>query len=468
MNALQVIMVIYMAAMLMVGLVVSRYVRNVTDFLLAGRRLGFFLATATLAATHLGGGFILGSGEYGYKYGLGGIWYGAACGLGLIILGLFLAKKLRALALYTAPDYLEMRYGGKTVRVLAALLSLIALVGILAAQVKAAEGVMVTLGFNPVGGAVAATVIFIIYTAMAGLWGVTITDFIQVIIAGLGVLVAALLALSATGGLAAIASAKAGTNFMSVGSIGVGSILWIVIPTVMYTLIGQDFLQRMFASKDESTARNSSLASGILLVILAVFPVLAGMAATLKYPALENARAAIPTMVADVFPPIIGGIVLAAIMAAVMSTADSLLCAGTSHVIKDLYVSTFNPKVDMDQRKVLYWSMISTVVLGILALLIALSVPGIIDALIWAYSMYIAGVFFPLVGGVVWQRATREGAVAGMVVGALVALAATLKLISFGSVPLEIFGALASLVAFVVVSLLTKPAAMPQPKAPAA
>ena len=104
MSMVLVIIAGYMALMLAVGFYARRFVKTLDDFLLAGRRLGILLLAATLAATHYGGGFVLGGGAWGVKYGLGGLWYGFACGLGLFILGFTLAKPARALAVYTVPD----------------------------------------------------------------------------------------------------------------------------------------------------------------------------------------------------------------------------------------------------------------------------------------------------------------------------------------------------------------------------
>lgn len=454
MNTLQVIMVIYLGLMLLVGVFLSKKINNITDFLLAGRSLGFILCTATLAATHLGGGFILGSGEAGYLTGVSGIWYGASTGLGLLLLGFLFASKLRSLSLTTVADYLEERYGGKSVRTIAAILSLIAIVGILAAQVKAAEGIMIMLGFNATFGAVVATVIFIGYTALSGMWGVTVTDFVQVIIAGGGIVVASVLAFFKVGGFQGISSQVSISGFFSFTSIGLDSIAWILLPTVMYTLIGQDFLQRLFSAKDQSTARKSGIASGVLLIAISFFPVLAGMVAQVLYPNLDNARSAIPILVTEIFPEALGGIVLAAIMAAVMSTADSLLCAGASHVTNDLYLKTFKDS-KLDEKQLLRLTIFSTLAIGSISLFVALVLPSIISALIYAYTMFTAGVFIPVVGGLVWANGTKLGALSSMILGSVVALLGLTNVVSFGTYPVVIVSTVFSLVVYIVVSKLS-------------
>ena len=135
---------VYLIAMLALGVWCSRTrIAGATDFLLAGRRLGVVMGAGALAATHFGGGAVLGGAEYAYTYGASGAWYGISTGVGLLVLGLFTASRFRALALFTVPDYLAGRYGGRVIRIIAALLALAALVGILAAQVNAALRLLV-------------------------------------------------------------------------------------------------------------------------------------------------------------------------------------------------------------------------------------------------------------------------------------------------------------------------------------
>lgn len=454
--------IIYMIVLLAVGYWANRQISDMSDFLLAGRRLGLLLTAGALAATHFGGGMVMGGGEYGFIHGLSGAWYGISCGIGLIFLAFLTAGKFRNLSFYTVPDYLEHRYGSKTLRALGALLSLIALVGILAAQVLSARGALAILGFEGNTGAIIATLIFIIYTALGGLWAATITDFIQVIIAGVGVIVAAALVMGDTGGFAGMqeminaAQTTVKPGYFNIFSMAGKSILWLLLPTVMYTLIGQDFYQRLFAAKDKVTAKTASLVGGIFLIVISLFPAIAGMGARAYFPDLTDGSLAIPRIVQEVFPVGVGAVILAALLAAIMSTADSLLTAGTSHLIKDFWMEIVHPGEEYDKKKMLRLSRVFTVILGLGALIIALSVPTIIGALIYSYTMYTAGVFIPVIGGVIWKRATKEGALAGLIAGAVLAIIGIIGSLDIAGIPVEIYSALVSLILFVVVSLMTE------------
>ena len=457
----EVVIVVYLAILLGIGYWANKRINIMEDFLLAGRKLGLILTAGALAATHFGGGMVMGGGEYGFIHGLSGAWYGIACGIGLILLGFLTAGKFRKLSFYTVPDYLEHRYDSKVLRILGALLSLVAIIGIIAAQVLSAQGALAILGFTGNTAAVIATLIFIIYTVLGGLWAASITDFIQVIIAGVGVIVAAALVLGDAGGLSGLqemietSRGSVESGFFNLFGMGGTAILWLLLPTVMYTLIGQDFYQRLFAAKDKITARKASFVGGVFLIIMSIFPAIAGMGAKGYFPDLTDGGQAIPRIIEEIFPIGVGAVILAALLAAIMSTADSLLTAGTSHVINDLWLELKSGNTDKEQEGLLKTSRIITVVIGLVALIIALTVPTIIDALIHSYTMYIGGVFIPVIGGVLWSKATKKGALAALIVGAAIAIIGTLTGYEIGNVPVVVYSGLVSLILFVVVSLFT-------------
>lgn len=453
------IVAVYLVAMLGVGVWCSRTrIAGVTDFLLAGRRLGVAMGAGTLAATHFGGGAVLGGAEYGYTYGAAGVWYGVSTGVGLLALGFFTAGRFRDLSLFTVPDYLERRYGGKTIRMLGAILSLAALVGILAAQVNAAGRAFSILGIKGLAGPVAAVVVFIAYTALGGLWAATISDAIQLVIATVGVAIAAVVVwvrAGDAGGFGTLLAARAvGHGYTDPFGQGAAFVLWLLVPTVMYTLIGQDFYQRLFATKSPRTARTSALVGGVFLVGASILPAVVGMGARALAPAAMAPGEAFPWVLRELVHPVIGGFVLAAILAAVMSTADSLLTAATSHVVNDIWRETLGRGGGEEgDRSMLGLSRWVTIGVGLLALLFGLSLPSIVTTLIYAYTMYTAGVLVPVLGGVVWKRATRTGALAAVATGSVVALVGMTTHARVAGTPTEVYAAAVSAVAFVVVSL---------------
>jgi SSS family solute:Na+ symporter len=448
----------YLALMLLIGVWCSRTrIGGVTDFLLAGRRLGVFMGAAALAATHFGGGALLGGAEYGFKHGVSGAWYGVSTGVGLLALGALTAGKFRRLALFTVPDYLETRYGGKTIRVLGALLSLVALIGILAAQVNAAGRAFGILGFGGLGAPIVAVVVFVTYTALGGLWAASISDVVQITIASAGVVIGGVVVIARSGGIGGLESLLAtkgvGASYFNPVGEEPSFILWLLLPTVMYTLIGQDFYQRLFATKSERVARLSALGGGVFLLAISAAPVLIGMGARALSTGDMRPDDALPWVLTELMHPLVGGFILAAVLAAVMSTADSLLTSATSHVVKDVWLETLQPGIARNEKRLLALSRGVTVTVGLIALLIGVALPGIVTALIYSYTMYTAGVLVPVIGGILWKGGTRAGALWAVVIGSSVALVGLTTRFEVGGMPTEIYAALVSAAVFIAVSL---------------
>ena len=195
-----IILIAYMAVVLAVGLYASRRVKGSEDFHLAGRSMGLFVLVGTLCATQLGGGNIIGTSTNGYNQGLSGMTFGVSTGLAMLVLGLLMAKPMRKMGLCTISDFVYNRYQSNTARVLTSVFSFAALVGILAAQVGAISKVLTVFGINTTVAAVIAICVIILYTAFSGMWGVALTDVIQLIVIFIGVPLTTFIGLIKIGG----------------------------------------------------------------------------------------------------------------------------------------------------------------------------------------------------------------------------------------------------------------------------
>jgi SSS family solute:Na+ symporter len=233
------------------------------------------------------------------------------------------------------------------------------------------------------------------------------------------------------------------------------SLLWALLPMIMYYWIGQDVYQRLFACKTEQIARKTAYISGILLALLGIPPVIIGMVARLDFPELAtsgNTASAFASVAIKYLPGFAVGIVLAAIFAAILSTADSILTAATSHFMNDIWVRYVDKNTDPESKKLLRVSRIVSLLMGISAVLVSLYIPEVITLQIYAYTLYTAGAFVPIVLGVMWKKTTKEGAIAGLLVGAALA-AAGLTGFQIGAIPGELFSAVIAAAVTVVVSL---------------
>lgn len=456
------IIALYLIAIFGIGIYCNKFNNNIDDYLLAGRRLGIGLTTFTLVATYFGGGYVIGVGGEAFNNGLSAYWSPIAGAVGILAVCLIL-KRMEGMKVCTVTEIMENRYNSPMLRLLTTILSLLALVGILAGQVTSAGSVLASLGVGSTTTcAIIVAVFFIGFTAFGGLWAVTVTDFIQIIIAGLGLIAATIFVVVKGGGWDVISTQIQATNvpdnyFSLLKGTEPSYVLWLILPMFIYTLIGQDVYQRLFAAKDTKTAYKSAIFAFVILLVICFFPVILGMAGRALFPDLEVSSLVVPTIIRAMLPPVFSGFTLAAIIAAVVSTADSILTAATSHVVNDLYVRYFckddaeDPAV---QKKLLNISRLMTLVIGVISVVVALAIPSVLMVLNSSYTLFTAGVFSPVVAGLLWKKATKIGAFAGLFSG-LAFVALGWSGFSFFGIPSDIASSLLSLVVLIIVSFIT-------------
>lgn len=451
------VIVAYLVAMLLVAAWLRRRVRSDGDYLLAGRKLGPSLIAVMLLAINFGGAFVLGTSQDAYAVGFAAISFAVGICVGLLLLAVLVAPRVRARPFVTVPDLLEDRFSSQPVRLLASALSILALTGILAGQVGAAASSLTAIGLTHTWGAVVGTVLIVAFTAIAGMWGVAITDFIQFWVITIGLVIVTVIAVGAAGGLGAITD-----TFVAAGepepfnplSQGWSFFLGAALPVVVHKLVGQDVMQRVFSARSVRAASIGAAVAGVLTAAFAVVPALAGMAARVLFPDLDPSVGVVPALIDEVLPVWAAGILIAAIISAVVSTADALLLAAVSNISND-FLQRFTRIAD-DDRAQLRWSRIITVVLGALALGLSMLVPGIIAVLTMAFTMYGSGVFVPFILGLFTRFGGRWAALVSMVVGAGVALLGLTGVLVLGELPPIVPAVVASLVGYVVTALVAR------------
>jgi len=441
---------VYFAIMVGYAIYGTRYAKTTNDFLTSGRRGTLLLVTASFMASHFGAGFVVGGAEQGARVGLSGIWYGLACSLSYFVFGIFMARRIYRDGYMTVPDLLTKRYGDNFTANGFAVFNSIASVGIIAGQVMAGQRLLQALGFDAFTGAILFMVVVIAYCAMSGLWGIMATDVIQMVI-GVGGLAMAYVMFFGLGGIGAIKSSLSPDFFEWVApSWSTYQFLMILVPTTLYGLISQPSYQRTISCKTEKVAVWSPFIAGVLLIPLAFLPVIIGMYGRTLYPDMAPG-AVFFSVVLEQLPTLSGAIMLAAILAVVMSTADSLLIAITAHIVHDFYQKTVNPKASDKQCTIL--SYVVTVVVGVLATYVALSFTTIIDLLLFTYSLLVAATLAPVLGGFFWSGATSKGAIWSMITGVAVLLLGRYGIINIPYAALT--ASIPALIVLVVVSLMT-------------
>lgn len=448
------VVLIYAAGMIALGWYGMRRAKTRDDYLVAGRNLGPGFYLGTMAATVLGGASTIGTVRLGYVHGISGFWLCAALGLGIVGISLFLAKPLLKLKIYTVTQVLERRYN-PTARTASAAIMLVYALMIGATSTIAIGTVMQVLFGLPfwmsilIGGGVV-----VLYSTIGGMWSLTLTDIVQFLIMTVGlVFVLMPTSLNEAGGWDAL-MAKLPASYFSLTAIGWDTIITYFLIYFFGIFIGQDIWQRVFTARSETVAKVAGSAAGIYCVLYGLACAAIGMAAKVLLPNLDNVNNAFAAIVQHSLPDGIRGLVVAAALAALMSTASAGLLAASTTLVQDLMPRLRKGRGESANGDV-HENRISTLVLGIVVLGIALVVSDVISALTLAYNLLVGGMLIPLLGAIYWKRATTTGAIASMALGSLTSLA--FMVIDGLDANTPIYYSLAiGLVSFVVVSLLSR------------
>lgn len=457
------IVVFYLIAMVLTGFFLSKRIKLASDFLVAGRKLGFVLTTATLAAVQLGAGVVIGGAEIGAELGVWpGMWYGIGCGGGLILAGLLVAAKLRSRKGYVPLDFFAHRFGeNKWVRLWAWFSNIPSLLGIFVAQIMAAGSISKIFGLSYEQGVIISGVVIALYSVTAGMWGVVVTDLIQLGIIVLGIPLVALIALVKLGDTGTVTL----SHLFSVPFIPKGMLsraIFLIIPFLLSISVSYDAYMRYQSAKSGKVAKWGCILGGIIVVLISFCVGCVGAVGKALFPMLEN-KAVFPQMITETLPPVIAGIVVSALLAAAMSSANCLLISLSGTFSRDLYNKVFRPSARLDDLK--YSKVISRVaIVGALTggILIAFRAKEILHTMIIFNYPFMGSMLVPLLGGVLWKKATAKGAFAAVITGGTIGVGAFLAdqvgaFEGLFNIDLGLFFAYAaSAIVFVAVSLTSR------------
>ena len=440
-----IIIVVYLAGCMFAGIWMKRFVSGVEDFAVAGREMDVNLGIASLAATELGLVTIMYAAQLGFEKGFAGATIGVIMAIAMFIVGKtgFVIQPLRAAGVMTIPELFQKRFGSG-VRWLAGFF--VALGGILNMGIFLRTGgdFLVYATGMPADWLkwvmIALLALVLIYTVLGGMLSVLITDYLQFLVMGLGIVVVSLLVLSnmGWGGLVeklfsnwqnAVAANQAAThpfNPFHQSSFGWKYVFWQILFQIAVVTTWQTTIARVLASKDEHTAKRIYVRTSFYFVGRFALPALWGAAAFVYFsqkgglPNHLNSLTAMPAYLATILPAGIIGIVIAAMLAAEMSTDSGYLLTWATVIYNDLIVPV--RKRPLSQRAQLFITRLLVVVIGLFLVFYGLwyRLPGNAwDYLAVTGTIYLASVFTLLVAALYWPRANAVGACAALVLGAI-------------------------------------------------
>jgi len=449
---------IYLSALMIYGLVLARKkVKTTDDMITGGRKIPFIILVGSLLATWCGGGGITGSAGIIYSGGpfVGAIAF-AAPPIGIILL-YFIAGRVRSSNKVTVPEIMEARYG-TAAGVLAALCVMLAYVGVLATQLKAAANIIVlfcsTSGVEvSIGTAlVICSIIVLIITICGGIVSVAYSDAVSALLmlGGFAIAVPILSSVASSTG-ATMPAAKATFT----GGMSVPTLLGYFIPSIALILGDQNMLQRFASAKDDTEAKKSNIGMfiGEMAVIVLTIAIVTQACKLYVDPELDVPSNVIFQLTVDYLPFVFGAIMVCACMAFIVTTADSYLLSSSTNLVNDIYAKFFNKKAtDAQKMMVLRLTM---VVFTVLAVALTLYFPTVLALQMTAYTMYGAAITPAILFALFSKKVTPAGGIAGIIAGGAMTIIWTLMGTPYG-LQCAIVAVPASVIAILVVSAVTK------------
>ena len=396
------------------GVVASGKVQSTTDYFLAGRKLSFSAVTFTLIATQLGGGMLLGTSQEAYTIGLWGILYTLGISIGFLLLACGIAARLQSLDVETTAQLFQTRYNSLLLKKIASFLSILTLCGLFIGQIVASRTIVAGLGFSTDWAFSLFWLFIIISAAIGGLYAVAETDRYQVCyIMVVFISIFAYAIWQTPTSLSSLVS----TAGLSMPSLDFSSMFGILVMPALFSLIEQDLAQRFFAARSGRVAVASALCASIFMLCFALIPIYFGIQARLlgiMVPA--DASPLIPT-IKYLTNDIVVVFALCGIIAAVCSTADSLLCAISSNVAQDFNFTARGIVSSLQLSRTI------TLIVGVSALVISYFVPqNIISIIIGSYEISVCCLLIPLLVSYYYEKLNQNSAW-GAVIGGLIGFA---------------------------------------------
>jgi solute:Na+ symporter, SSS family len=448
----QFVLAAYLVGILIVGIWSQRKAKTQEDFLVAGRSVGPILYSGTLAAVILGGGSTIGGVKLGYVYGISGMWLVFMYGLGMIVMGVVLVPRILALKLFTITELLGRRYSPASRIAGGVVMAAYDLMLVVTGTIAVGAVMEVIVGIPRTPAILMSSGVTIVYSVFGGMWALTTTDIVQFVIKTVGILMVLLpAAIYHAGGFAGM-HAHLPPEFFSLTNIGGSKILAFFTLYFFGILIGQDCWQRVFTGRSLKVARNGGIYVGLYCMVYAIAGATIGAAGHAFLPPLADPDLAFATIVNAVLPAGMRGLVLAASLAAIMSTCSACLLASSTVLIEDVYFplrkSTSIGSVNLTR--------VITLLLGVTATIAACETDDVIAALTVAYDLLAGALFVPVIGAILWPRGTSSAALTSIAVSG-VAVVLMLFVRGMNSDAPIYVGLGLSLLIFVSMSLLGKP-----------
>lgn len=397
----------------LLGIYASKNVNSVSDYFLADRKLGFFNVAFTLIAIQLGGGMLLGTSQKAYYIGLYGILYTLGMSVGFILLSLGFAAKLQTLKIDTTAQIFEIKYKSTFLRKFASLLSILTLCGIFICQIVASKTLLNGIGIYNEFLFIFFWLFIISYTIIGGLKAVAMTDAAQVIF--IIIIFGSLFLyniLQSNDLISTISFVTKNQNKFILNYETFMTLLPTLVMPALFSLIEQDLAQQFFASKTKRIATLSAIAAGLFMTVFALIPIYFGAKAKVLGLNLPGNCSPLTAFLSYQTNDFVLSLAICGIIAAITSTANSLLCAISSNIAQD-----FNIPLKLNKLKL---AKIITLITGLTCLVLSYTIGyDVIDILIESYQISVICLFVPLMFAIFSKNLSKFSAYCAIIFGLL-------------------------------------------------
>ncbi len=420
----------YLFVTIGIGLWAAQRVKNTADFAIAGRNLPMYMIITTTFATWFGSEIVLGVPAKFIQGGLNAVVedpFGA--GMCLILVGLFFAAKPYRMTLLTISDYYRERYG-RVVEIICSLIIMLSYLGWVSAQVTALGLVFNLLSGGSLSipwGMTIGVLSILVYTLWGGMWSVAVTDFIQMIILVLGLVILSWFAADMAGGAGKVVDLITSRDMLRFWPEPTWHEMLFFFGAAITMMLGsipqQDVFQRVMSANTEKAATHGTVIGGSAYILFAFVPMFLVASALLIMPEQaaellqEDPQKVLPTLVMTRMPLVMQVLFFGALLSAIKSCASATLLAPSVTFTENIW-RQFRPEHISDREKLLTMR-ISVLVFaaGVLVYSIKMEGTPIYELVSSADQVPLVGAFVPLVFGLYWKRANTQGAVCAVVLG---------------------------------------------------
>lgn len=470
MNLYAAVLAVIVLTLLVVSLGSLRKVKTKADYLVAGRSLPAFVLVFTLLCSWIGSGSLLGGAENAYRHGFAALWQGGGGWAGLLLI-YFIAPRARKFAQYTIPDLLEARYN-QAARILGVIAVLFTYTAITSYQLIGGGDILHLIFPSYISadfGKYLLAAFVILFTAIAGMSSVAYMDVAIGLIATFALLLALPVLAHQAGGWAHIRASLPSTHFQVLGDFSFVQAMELFLPTCLLLLGNQSMYQKFFSAKSEKAASRAVVGWFFGTIVLETVIVALAVVGSVLFPGGEVhdrpreilAYTGLHGLTGTPVLALLGAVLMGAIFAKVISTANNYLFSPATNLVNDVFVRYLVP--DASNKRILIVSRLMVVLLGVWALYQSLHTDSVLKKALYAYTIYAAALTPVILAAFFWKRATASAAVISIAAGTLITIFWDTPFVhhTLPAVVRErdaIFPALlVSVVSLVVVSLLTPP-----------